>query len=48
MGSVDVFEEQIAKSAARGPRAVSPYFVPGVMPNGGAALVAMRFGFMGP
>lgn len=47
-GSVDVFEEQILKSAARGPRAVSPYFVPGVMPNGGAALIAMRYGFMGP
>jgi 3-oxoacyl-[acyl-carrier-protein] synthase II len=48
MGSVDVFEEQIAKSAARGPRAVSPYFVPGVMPNGAAALIAMRYGLMGP
>jgi 3-oxoacyl-[acyl-carrier-protein] synthase II len=47
-GSVDVFEEQIAKSAARGPRAVSPYFIPGVMPNGSAALVCMRYGLMGP
>ncbi len=47
-GSVDVFEEQIARSAARGPRAVSPYFIPGVMPNGGAALIAMRYGLMGP
>lgn len=48
MGSVDVFEQQIARSAERGPRAVSPYFVPGVMPNGAAALIAMRYGFMGP
>src|SRR6185436_16751142 len=48
MGSVDIFEEQIAKSAERGPRAVSPYFVPGVMPNGTAALIAMRYGLMGP
>ena len=47
-GSVDVFEEQIARSAARGPRAVSPYFIPGVMPNGGAALISMRYGLMGP
>jgi 3-oxoacyl-[acyl-carrier-protein] synthase II len=47
-GSVDIFEEQIEKSAARGPRAVSPYFVPGVMPNGAAALIAMRYGLMGP
>lgn len=48
MGAVDVFEEQIAKSAERGPRAVSPYFVPGVMPNGAAALISMRYGLMGP
>lgn len=48
MGSVDIFEQQIAKSNERGPRAVSPYFVPGVMPNGAAALIAMRYGFMGP
>ncbi len=47
-GSVDVFEEQVAKSAARGPRAVSPYFIPGVMPNGAAALISMRYGLMGP
>ncbi|MDC3957349.1 beta-ketoacyl-ACP synthase II [Polyangium jinanense] len=48
MGSVDIFEEQIARSNERGPRAVSPYFVPGVMPNGAAALISMRYGFMGP
>ena len=47
-GSVDVFEAQIERSATRGPRAVSPFFIPGVMPNSGTALVAMRFGFMGP
>ncbi|APR79539.1 3-oxoacyl-[acyl-carrier-protein] synthase, KASII [Minicystis rosea] len=47
-GSVDVFEEQIAKSNARGPRAVSPYFIPAVMPNSGTALVSMRYGLMGP
>lgn len=47
-GSVDVFEEQIARSNARGPRAVSPYFIPAVMPNSGTALVSMRYGLMGP
>jgi len=47
-GSVEIFEEQIARSTARGPRAVSPYFIPGVMPNAGAALVTSRFGLMGP
>ena len=48
MGSVDIFEQEVAKSAARGPRAVSPFFIPGVMPNGGAALATMRWGLMGP
>lgn len=48
MGSVDIFEEQIARSNERGPRAVSPYFVPGVMPNGASALISLRYGFMGP
>jgi 3-oxoacyl-[acyl-carrier-protein] synthase II len=47
-GSVDIFEAQIARSNERGPRAVSPYFIPGVMPNSGAALVSIRYGLMGP
>lgn len=47
-GSVDIFEQQIEKSRVRGPRAVSPFFIPGVMPNSAAALISMRFGFMGP
>jgi 3-oxoacyl-[acyl-carrier-protein] synthase II len=48
MGAVDVFEREVAKSAARGPRAVSPFFIPGVMPNAAAALGTMRWGLMGP
>ncbi|MBK8258868.1 MAG: beta-ketoacyl-[acyl-carrier-protein] synthase family protein [Polyangiaceae bacterium] len=47
-GAVDVFEREIEKARVRGPRAVSPFFVPSVMPNSAAALVAMRFGLMGP
>ncbi len=47
-GAVEIFEEQIARSLARGPRAVSPYFIPGVMPNSAAALVSIRYGLMGP
>lgn len=47
-GGVDIFEQQILKSAERGPRAVSPYFITGVMLNAVSALVAMRYGFMGP
>ena len=48
MGSVDIFQSQIERSRERGPRAVSPYFVPGVMPNAAAAVVSIRYGFMGP
>lgn len=33
---------------ARGPRAVSPFMVPKLMPNGAAGQVAMRFGLLGP
>ncbi len=47
-GPVDIFEQQILKSHERGPRAVSPFFIPGVMLNGVAAMVSMRYGFMGP
>jgi 3-oxoacyl-[acyl-carrier-protein] synthase II len=47
-GAVEIFEDQIARSLARGPRAVSPYFIPGVMPNSAAALVSIRYGLMGP
>jgi 3-oxoacyl-[acyl-carrier-protein] synthase II len=48
MGAVDIFEQQILRSVERGPRAVSPFFVPAVMPNNPAALLCMRYGLMGP
>ncbi len=48
MGAVDIFQYQIERSRERGPRAVSPYFVPGVMPNAAAAVISIRYGFMGP
>jgi 3-oxoacyl-[acyl-carrier-protein] synthase II len=47
-GAVDIFEQQILKSAERGPRAVSPFFIPSVMLNVVSALVSMRYGLMGP
>ncbi|MEJ7728845.1 MAG: beta-ketoacyl-ACP synthase II [Polyangiaceae bacterium] len=48
MGSVDIFEQQIARANERGPRAVSPFFVPAVMPNAAGGLIAIRYGLMGP
>jgi 3-oxoacyl-[acyl-carrier-protein] synthase II len=47
-GAVDVFEAQLLKAAEKGPRVVSPFFIPAVMLNVVPALVAMRYGFMGP
>ncbi len=47
-GAVDVLEQQILRAAERGPKAVSPYFIPAVMPNAVAALISMKLGCMGP
>ncbi len=47
-GAVDIFEQQILKSHEKGPRLVSPFFIPAVMLNLVSALVSMRYGFMGP
>src|SRR5262252_714666 len=47
-GAVEIFEEQIRRSSERGPRAVSPYFIPGVMLNAVSALVSVKHRFMGP
>jgi 3-oxoacyl-[acyl-carrier-protein] synthase II len=47
-GAVEIFEEQIRRSNERGPRAVSPYFIPGVMLNAVSALVSVKHRFMGP
>jgi len=46
-GAVEIFEEQVQRAAARGPRAVSPYFIPSAMPNALAALISTKHGFMG-
>ena len=47
-GAVEIFVEQVQRVATRGPRAVSPYFIPASMPNALAGLIATKFGFMGP
>ena len=47
-GAVEIFEAQIKRSMDRGPRAVSPYFIPGVMLNAVSALVAIRHRLKGP
>lgn len=48
IGGVGTLETQVGVLAARGPGRVSPYTIPMVMPNAGAAAVSLRYGFQGP
>src|SRR2546422_5970621 len=46
-GGIATFEENMRTFIEKGPRPVSPFFVPMFMANGGSAIVSMRFGFQG-
>ncbi len=48
MGGMDIYYEQSAVIANKGPRRVSPFFIPMSITNMAAGEVAIRFGFMGP
>ncbi|MCW2613627.1 MAG: Beta-ketoacyl synthase [Frankiales bacterium] len=48
IGGVGTLETQVGVLAARGPARVSPFTIPMVMPNAGAAAVSLRYGFQGP
>jgi len=48
IGGLATIEEQHTALVERGPRGVSPFMVPRLMPNGGAAAISMRFGLHGP
>ncbi len=47
-GGVTTVEKNMASLAARGPKAVSPFFTPLSLPNMAAAFVAIKFGAQGP
>lgn len=47
IGGLATIEEQDAALQNGGPRRVSPFMVPRLMPNGAAAAIAMRFGLTG-
>ena len=47
IGGLATIEEQHKALLKGGPRRVSPFMVPRLMPNGAAAAIAMRFGFTG-
>jgi 3-oxoacyl-[acyl-carrier-protein] synthase II len=48
MGGVSTLEVQVGVLAERGPQRVSPFTIPMVMPNAGAAALSLRFGLQGP
>lgn len=48
MGGMDVYFDTSAALANKGPRRVSPFFIPMAITNMAAGEVSIRFGFMGP
>ncbi len=48
VGGLETLQQQITVLVEKGPRRVSPYLVPMMMSNAGAAAVSMRFGLRGP
>ncbi len=48
VGGLHTIEEQVLVYHHKGPRRVSPFLVPMMMANSGAAAVSMRFGWQGP
>jgi 3-oxoacyl-[acyl-carrier-protein] synthase II len=48
IGGVGTLETQVGVLTDRGAGRVSPFTIPMVMPNAGAAAVSLRFGFQGP
>ncbi len=48
IGGIQTLEEQILVMSEKGPRRVSPFLIPMMMPNAAPAAVSMRYGFQGP
>ncbi len=48
IGGIATFEEQTRIMIAKGPRRVSPFFIPMFIPDMAAGLVSMRYGAKGP
>jgi 3-oxoacyl-[acyl-carrier-protein] synthase II len=48
VGGLGTLETQIQVMLEKGPRRVSPFLVPMMMANAGAAAISMRFGWQGP
>jgi 3-oxoacyl-[acyl-carrier-protein] synthase II len=48
VGGMGVFEEECVRFQDAGPGRISPFLVPRMMPNAGAAAVSIHFGLTGP
>lgn len=48
VGGLETLQQQITILVEKGPRRVSPFLVPMIMGNAGAAAISMRFGWRGP
>lgn len=48
MGGMSVFVDGVKALVEKGPRKITPFFVPFIITNMGGALLAMDLGFMGP
>jgi 3-oxoacyl-[acyl-carrier-protein] synthase II len=48
MGGMQTFADGVNTLTEKGPRRVTPFFVPYILTNMGGALLAMEYGFMGP
>jgi 3-oxoacyl-[acyl-carrier-protein] synthase II len=48
VGGLTTLQEQITVLVEKGPRRVSPFLVPMIMGNAGAAAISMRWGWRGP
>jgi 3-oxoacyl-[acyl-carrier-protein] synthase II len=48
VGGLETLEEQVRVYDGKGARRVSPFLVPMMMANAGAAAISMRYGFRGP
>jgi 3-oxoacyl-[acyl-carrier-protein] synthase II len=48
VGGLETLQEQFGILFSKGPRRISPFFVPMMMGNAGAAAISMRFGLRGP
>lgn len=48
IGGIQTFQEQSDNHKDNGPRRISPFFIPMLIPDIASGLISMRFGFRGP